>query len=194
MYLSIKSRSPQAVSRTLIHLGFVVILLGVFISSTTQQVTVVNDAKLGAPIEASGLILTLSKCSSCTDNNSIELKQGLFPQSANLVIDSVLTNGINQHSAKLSIYLYTAYGFVSQPTIIRTGLDDIYIHVNATQEVYNVLLNSLAGNSSTPVTFSVTVEKNSMINMIWVGVAMLISGGFASILSRYRAPKSYDVE
>jgi cytochrome c biogenesis factor len=188
--LAVKRHSRPAVSRTLIHLGFVIVLLGVFASSTTQQVTVINDVKMGSTVQASGLTLTLAQCSSCTDNNSIELKQGIFPQSSNLVVDTAVIDSARVYNPQLSVYLYTAYGLISQPTIIRTGLDDIYIHANVTQEVYSALLNSLAGNSSMPETLTITVEKVPMINVVWVGVSLLVVGGVISIASAFRHQKN----
>lgn len=181
--LAVRRHSPLAISRSLIHIGFVIILLGVFISSTSQQVTDLNDVKLGSTVQTSELTVTLTQCSGCTDNSSIMLTQGLFPQSSNLAVDTTIFDGDKLYNTQLTVHLYTAYGLVSQPTIIRTGFDDIYIHVNLTQQVYNALLNSLAGNSSQPEAFTVTIEKIPLINVIWVGVAMLIGGGVTSIAS-----------
>jgi cytochrome c biogenesis factor len=151
---------------------------------------VINDVKMGSTVQASGLTLTLAQCSSCTDNNSIELKQGIFPQSSNLVVDTAVIDSARVYNPQLSVYLYTAYGLISQPTIIRTGLDDIYIHANVTQEVYSALLNSLAGNSSIPEILTITVEKVPMINVVWVGVSLLVVGGVISIASAFRHQKN----
>jgi cytochrome c biogenesis factor len=187
---AIKSHRAPFLGRALIHFGLIVILLGVFISATSQQVTTLNAVRVGSTLEASGLTLSITDCNGCTDNNLIELSQGILPQSSNLLINTVVTDGKSTYNTGISVYLYSAYGLVSQPTIIRTGTDDIYIHLNITQEVYNSLLNSLVGNYSEPETFVVNVERIPMINLIWIGVSLLVIGGTINIISGIQRPKT----
>ena len=174
--LSFKIRSVHSIGRALIHIGLIVLLIGVFFSATSQQYSTVSDIKLGSTFQTAGLNVTLLDCSVFVDNNTIEITQGVLPQSSRLQLNAMISDDSTSYKTQFCVDLYTAYGLVNQPTIIRTGTDDIYIHLNVTQDMYDALLNSLVGSTSQPETFVVMVERIPMINIIWIGVAILISG------------------
>lgn len=178
----VKGGSLHSFGRSFVYLGIVVILIGVMFSATGKQVATINDGQLGSTVQIMGLNVQLISCTIYSDTNTIQLTEGVFPECSHLKLSAVISDGGVDYNSNFSVDLYTAYGLVNQPTIIRTGTNDIYIHLNATEEIYSALVNSLIGSQSQPKNFPITIEKIPMINLIWIGVAFLIAGSILSLI------------
>jgi len=179
LFTSIQKKRKLQISRSFMHFGVVVIMLGILFSATNE----VNYGELvGTPgesmnlgelqldfgdfevIEASGLIQT--------SPSSTEL----VPEFTGLTIPVSVTKGGTTISANAKIMLYSAHGIVARPTVLRSLGWDVYIVLHQSQNVYRSLAHGLDGVTFTPNDFVVSVIYFPLMNLIWIGTLMLCIG------------------
>jgi len=179
LFTSIQKKRKLQISRSFMHFGIVVIMLGILFSATNE----VNYGELvGAPggsmnlgelqldfgdfevIEASGLVQT--------SPSSTEL----VPEFTGLTIPVSVTKGGTTISANAKIMLYSAYGIVARPTVLRSLGWDVYIVLHQSQNVYRSLAHGLDGITFTPNDFVVSVIYFPLMSLIWIGTLILCIG------------------
>jgi len=176
--LSKKKRSLRLFGRSLLHFAIIVTLIGVFISSTTQQASGEILTKPNTTIETLGLRIELKNFTvyNGTGNvHSLEL-QSCVPEYSALKMDVVIEQGGNIYEKALWIRRYTLYGIVSPPLIITTWAGDIYVRMLPTASIGNALWQALMRIEVTPEDLIVTVEISSMIYLVWTGTTLLSIG------------------
>jgi cytochrome c-type biogenesis protein CcmF len=177
-----KKRSLRHFGRTLLHLGVIVILIGVFISSTLKQTSGNILTKPGTKIDTLGLRLELKNFTVYTGTGNVHLGTRCYPEYSAIKIDVEIKQGSNVYRGAFWIYLYTAYGIVSKPLIISTLEGDIYAHAYHTNSTYNTLVHALMNMRVMPKDLIIIVEKIPFVHLVWIGVAMLSIGMGASLI------------
>jgi len=174
----LKKRTTQ-ISRSLLHLGIVIILLGILISSTNE----VNYGELvGTPrgsldlgdieldfgeftiIEATGLI--------ASDITS----QDFTPEFTGLKLPVTVTKNGASYTKEVYIMLYSAHGIVSRPTVIRAPGYDVYLVLHQSMIVYRSMIHQLQGINLIPNEFVLSVIYFPMMNLIWLGTLIMCIG------------------
>ena len=188
--ISGSSRSGILMSRNLIHLGVVFVVLGIFLSSPAvtdygelgvnpDSTLDLGDVRLefGALSirEPYGNVQTASTDASCN------------PEFAGFTIPVTLVQGGSRTSGELNIFLYTIHGVVSRPLILRTLDTDVYVVLHQTEDVYLSLVHLLMGMSMPPTSFVVNVKTFPLMNVIWLGVALMSVGIVYPLLRVRRA-------
>lgn len=181
-YLPRRKRSFRQLGRTLLHLGVIVILIGVFISSTLKQTSGNILTKPNTKIETLGLKIELKNLTVYTGTGNVHLGQRCYPEYSAMKMDIEITQGSNVYRGAFWIYLYTAHGIVSKPLIIPTLEGDIYAHLYHTNSTYNALVHALMDMKVAPKDLIITVEKIPLVHLVWIGVAMLSIGMGTSLV------------
>ncbi len=179
LFTSIQRKRKLQISRSFLHLGVVVIMVGILFSATNE----VNYGELvGTPgesmnlgelqldfgefeiIEATGLVQS--------SPSSLEL----VPEFTGLSIPVTVHKGGTSISADAKILLYSAHGIVSRPTVLRSLGWDVYVVLHQSQNVYNSLTHGLDGVSFIPGDFVVSIIYFPLMNLIWIGTLMTCIG------------------
>jgi len=172
-----KKRSFQLFGRSLLHLAIIVTLIGVFVSSTTKQVSEIKDAKPNTTIETLGLKIELKNFTIYNGTgNAYHPQLGRVPEYSALTIDIAIEQGGSIYHGALWINLFTIHGIVSTPLIITTWTGDIYVHMHETASIYNSLVQALTDTTVLPEDLMVTVEIIPMVHLVWAGVTLLSIG------------------
>jgi cytochrome c-type biogenesis protein CcmF len=175
-------RSWALFGRSLIHLGVIIILLGVFVSATTKQVAEVNAVSPNTRTEALGVSIDLKNVTVYTGTGTVQIGDYLYPETSALEVDCVVSQGRDSYSTKLWIRLYAAYWIASQPTIIHTITGDLYLHLLPNNSTITALTDALFGEENPPDVLAFTVETIPMVYLVWLGVAFLTAGISAQLV------------
>jgi len=176
--LTKKKRSLRLFGRSLLHFAIIVTLIGVFVSSTTEQVSGEILAKPNTTIEALGLRIELKNFTVYNGTGNVHSTKmaRCVPEYSALRMDVAIEEGGIIHNAALWIRLYTLYGIACTPSIITTWTGDLYIHMHHTESMYNALVQALMGEEVLPEDLIVTVERIPMVYLVWAGVTLLSIG------------------
>lgn len=173
-----KKRSLRQFGRSLLHLAIIITLIGVFLSSTTKQISEIRDAKPNTHIETLGLGIELKNFTVYAGTGRVlSMQWGRFvPEYSALKIDVSIEQAGRTYDSALWIRLYTLYGVVSTPLIVTTLTGDIYMRMLQTESMSNALLQALDGKQVLPVDLILSVEVNSAVYLVWTGVAFMSIG------------------
>jgi hypothetical protein len=153
-------------------------LIGVFISSATQQASIIQDAKPNTSLEALGLGIQLKNFTIYNGTGSVysDVAGRNIPEHSALRMDVVIEQGDNTYHRALWIRLYTLSGVVSTPMIITTWAGDMYIHMHQTESMYDSLVQALIDRAVMPEDLILVVEVIPMVYLVWAGVALICTG------------------
>ena len=173
------SRSGLLISRGLIHLGVVLVVLGILLGSpiVTDYGELVVDP--GSTLDLGGMSLEFGELSLIEPYGNVHTGDPdacCDPEFAGMTIPVTLVRGGSRTSGDLHILLYTIHGVVSRPLILRSPDTDVYVVLHQTQGVYVSLLHVLMGIPMPPTSFVVNVKNFPLMNVLWLGVAMMSVG------------------
>ncbi len=170
-----KKNSTRLWGKTLVHLAIIVILIGVFVSSAAERE---SDNILTTPnsvIDALGTRIELNDFTIYTGMGSVYYPQHSFvgPEHSALKMDVAIKEGGNVHHETLWMCYYTNWGVVSEPLIISTPTEDIYVFMQHTNSSYNSLFYALMGGEVQPEDFVIVVKRIPLIWLVWAGIILL---------------------
>ena len=182
-----KKRSFRMIGRGLLHFAIIVTLIGVFVSSTTKQVSYIPSAKPNTTVETLGLKIELKNFTVYTGTGQVHSTQ-IIPEYSALRMDVAIQRGGSVYYGALWIRLYTLHGVVSTPLIITTMTGDIYVHMHETESLYDSLVQALLDTEVLPEDLIITVEIVPMVHFVWAGVALMCIGMAASLIRELMKP------
>lgn len=173
-----KKRSLRLFGRNLLHLAIIITLIGVFFSSTTKQVSGDILTPPNTTVETLGLKVELKNFTVHTGTGNVHSLQAgaCVPEYSALSIDVSVKEGNSVYYGTLWVRLYTIYGFVGTPLIIRTWSGDLYIHMQHTNSMSDSLLGALMNMEMQPTDLILTVERIPSIQLVWAGVTLMSLG------------------
>lgn len=186
--------SKILLGRSLIHLGVTFIVLGILLSSTLESdygeivATPGSTLQLGEIeidfgefdfIEPFGNVHTASAEACCN------------PEAAGLSIPVTAKWAGTSLKGDLKIMLYTIYGVVSKPLILRGLEQDLYLTIHQTEGVYYSLVHSMMGITMPPLDFVVSVKSFPLLNLIWLGVVFMSLGITLPLLGAHKSKKGF---
>ncbi len=169
-------RFLSTTGRSLIHASLVIILLGVFLSSSMET----NDQrilKIGEVYSGDNFTLKLTNLTLSGPSGSVYTYNGTLPEHSSLEFDILASSHGSSHGGRLWTGLYTVYGMTSRPLIFRSLLRDIYITAGFSDQLYQAMLIKLsAGKQSQLTQFAVQVKVIPFVSLIWIGVSLFSLG------------------
>ena len=173
-----KGRTTQ-ISRSILHLGIVIVLIGILLSSTNE----INYGEItGTPsttMDLGDMQLNFGAFQAIDPTGQVvadALTNQLVSEYTGLTIPVTVQRGGSSYSGDVTILLYTLHGLVSRPTIIRAPGYDVYIVLHQSTSVYRALSHQLQGIPFTPSDFVVSVIYFPMMNLIWFGTLLMCIG------------------
>ncbi len=163
--------------RSLLHLALIIILIGVFISSTAVSESGDIIAKPNSVVNAIGMKLNL-------DNYTIQPGKGhvyarrtqhffTLPEYSSMDLNVSIVDGSRVYNGSLAMYYYTNYGIMSKPLIISTVRGDLYVFMQHTNSSYDALFYALMGKEQQPEDFIIRVKRVPLVWTVWLGVIMI---------------------
>lgn len=161
--------------KTIVHLAIIIILIGVFVSSSMGEESENLFATPDSTIETLGTTIELNAPTIYTGTGSVYLPQHDFiaPENSALKMDVAIKDRGNVYHEPLWIYYYPNYGVVSEPLIVSTLRGDIYVYMQHTDSSFNSLRYALMGAKIRPESVVLRVNKNPLIGLVWAGIVLL---------------------
>lgn len=173
-----KKRSLRQFGRSTLHFAIIITLIGVFVSSTANQVSGDIHATPNSTLETLGLKIELKNFTAIAGTGNVHsFEMGrCVPEYSAMRMDVAIEYGGRIYNATLSTRYYTLYGIVSPTLIITTWTEDIYIRMLHTESMSNALEQALMRYKVLPEDLIITVERNPMVYLVWIGVALMSLG------------------
>ena len=180
--------SAMRVGTMLIHLAIILILVGVFVSSSAEQDSGDIPATLNSDVNALGTSIEISTCEVFASNSFIyspRVAHFLPEFTAFKIYADVKTDG-SVHKSEIWMFYYPNFGIVSKPLIISTPTEDVYIFMQYTNSTYEALFNAMFGSREPPENFIIRVKRIPLVSLIWTGVVAMSVGMSLILLEAVR--------
>ncbi|WP_455368799.1 cytochrome c biogenesis protein CcsA [[Eubacterium] cellulosolvens] len=173
-------------SRSMIHVSLILILIGVFLSSS-MEVSEEIPVKINEVKPILGIKLKVTNLRFSGPIGSIYTQNEILPAYSSLVIDVEASSDGRIYDGQLWTGLYTLYGLTSKPVIFRSIQEDIYITVGFTESLYQNLIMKLTESGEPNLSeLIVQVKIIPFVNLIWIGVSLLSLGIIISMISDFK--------
>ncbi len=179
-----KSFSGRLASRHLVHLGTLIVVLGVFLNAPMVSTGTLTDVGVGTSVSVIGVSVEVGQPQMILGEGQVyfEHSGGYAPEYSTMIVPIVIAYQGRQYEVGLVGRFYPNYGVVAQPRVVGDGLTDIYVHLNVGDPEYEALFQALIGAEAPPETVSLSVSTQPMVNVIWAGAALMSLGILASLL------------
>lgn len=173
--LSKKNSSSRLWGKTIVHLAVIIILIGVFVSSTAETESGNIIAKPDAVIESLWMQIALNNFTVYPGTGSVYYpKHALVgPEHSALKMNVAIEDGGKVHHESLWMYYYTNHGVVSEPSIISTFAGDVYVSMHPTNSSFNSMFYALMGQEVQPEDSVIVVKRVPLIWLVWFGIILL---------------------
>jgi len=188
---SAKKNSTRLWGKTIVHLAIIIILIGVFVSSTTETESGFRFEKPNSTIEVLGMEIELNNFTIYTGVGSVYSAQHHFiiPEYSALKMDATIKEAGDIHQGVMWTKYYTNHGVVSEPLIISTLTSDIYVYMQSTKSSSDSLLYALMGQKVQPENFIVSVKRIPLIGLVWLGIILLGIGMVVLLAGEFVNPR-----
>jgi cytochrome c-type biogenesis protein CcmF len=187
----IEKRASIQISRSILHLGTVLIMIGILVGNSTTMNYGEVIATPNSSIDLGGLQLQFGQFSVIDPFGTVQPyldSTRSYSEGAGLMIPvTVVGNGV-ETTENVYILLYTLSGVVSRPTVIRSAGQDVYLVLHQSQTVYTSLQHILGGMTVTPNEFVMSVTIFPLMNLIWLGVVLLCIGIIYPLFALKKTP------
>jgi cytochrome c biogenesis factor len=179
-------------SRGFLHLGVVLIVLGILLSSTNEVNYGELIAQTDSTLDLGNIELTFGDFTSIPPTGLVAadgLSSEFIPEFTGLMIPATVNKGSLSSKGDVFIMLYNLHGIVSRPTVIRNLGSEVYIVLHQSQTVYRALSHQLQGTPFIPEEFVVSVIYIPFMNLIWLGTLLMCLGILYPISNMRKALK-----
>jgi hypothetical protein len=171
-----RKKSVKLFGQTLMYVGIIVLLIGVFASAGAKSTETITDAKINTPFEGLDAKLeiadfTISNSQSIVYNEQLD---AVVPEYSS--INGGITIQYLGKTYQRSLYasFYPNYGLVIRPLILTTEAGDVYLHFDYSDAMYESLTHALTGTIVTPESVAMTVQVSPLIYLLWVGISLMV--------------------
>jgi cytochrome c-type biogenesis protein CcmF len=184
-----KMPSLAITGRQTIHLGVIIVLIGIFVSSSMSGEIHSISVGVSSPAENFGdLNLSVGEVTMTLGSGSAYVAEmdHVMPEQSSMSVQLQVTYSGRTYSGVLVEQYYPNYSMVAHPTILGDGVTDIYINLVPDQIGYNALFNTLIGIDTPPQMLTLQVSTKPFVNVIWWGLALMSVGIAASLIASLR--------
>jgi cytochrome c-type biogenesis protein CcmF len=174
----IAKKQFRQVGKSLIHVGVPILLIGVLFSAGFKTTESFQNLQSGKTVQIEGFTITVSNFTLATTPQLVYFSDinTTISEHSTFTANILLTSPNAYYEGFLQADFYPNYGLVLRPLIINTLSGDLYIHLEYNDGLYNSLAGKIQGTSVNPQNVSITVQTSPLIYLIWIGVALLITG------------------
>jgi len=173
--LSRRNSSSRLWGKTIVHFAIIVILIGVFVSSSMAEESDNLFATSDSTIEALGATIAVNGFTVYPGTGSVYFPQHnlILPEYSALKIDVTINERGSVYREPLWLYYYPNHGVVSEPLIISTLRGDLYVYMQPTDSSFDSLRFALMGEEIQPESVVLRVKKNPLIGFVWAGIVLM---------------------
>jgi cytochrome c-type biogenesis protein CcmF len=163
--------------QSLVHLGIIVLLIGVFVSAGAKNTRTIGDVEPGvsylfnSEVTIETGIFTTSNSQSSVYNAELV---SVVPEYSTVKGDITIQYLGKTYHGSLYASFYSNYGLVVRPLVISTEAGDVYLHLSYTDELYDSLIQTLKGNNVAPERVNIAVQISPLVYLVWMGVALMV--------------------
>jgi cytochrome c biogenesis factor len=170
------TRRKSIVWQRLFGFAVIIMLLGVFFSAGAKTSATLADLKPNVPTGTLDGTIEISniKIVNATSQVYNDQAQKIIPQYSTVTASVTICQSGDTYTGEVSASFYPNYGLVLNPLIINTASGDVYVHMEATKELYNILTAQLTGNSTIPETMTLNVKRMPLVYLVWAGVVLMV--------------------
>jgi cytochrome c-type biogenesis protein CcmF len=182
-------KSSSQFGQSLMTLGNVLILLGVFISAGAKTSASFADVKLNSPVESLGVRIEIANFSVGTSQSRVFYQEldGLIPEFSFLEADSTINYRGRIYCRTLRADFYPNYGFVLRPVIIPTEIGDLYVHLEYTDSMETSLVEALREETVLPDTANISIQTSPLIYVLWAGIVIMVVGIAVQLFTEFNS-------
>jgi cytochrome c-type biogenesis protein CcmF len=171
-----RKKAIKLFGQSLLYLGIIVLLIGVFVSAGAKSTETITDVKPGTPVESLGVWLEIGDFTVSNSQSNVynEELAAVVPECSSINGNITLQYLGKTYHGSLSARFYPNYGLVIRPLVVSTETGDVYLHFDYTSELYNSLTQELTGDTVAPESVAVTVQISPLIYLVWTGVALMV--------------------
>jgi cytochrome c-type biogenesis protein CcmF len=169
-------KAVKRLGQSLLHIGIIVLLIGVFVSAGAKSTTTIADVESGTPVEGLGVTLEMGDFTVTSSQSNVYNEElgAVVPECSSISGDVAVQYLGKTYPSSLSANFYPNYGLVIRPLVVSTETGDVYLHFDYTGELYDSLTQELTGDTVAPESVAVTVQLNPLIYLVWAGVAVMV--------------------
>jgi cytochrome c-type biogenesis protein CcmF len=171
-----RKKSIKLFGQSLVHLGIIVLLIGVFVSAGAKSTKTITDVEPNTPVESLGVNLDIRAFAVSNSQSNVynEELDAVVPECSSISGDITIQYLGKTYHNSLSASFYPNYGLVIRPLVITTKTGDVYLHLDYTDAMYDSLTQALTENIVTPESVAVTVQISPLLYLVWVGIALMV--------------------
>ena len=171
-----RKKSVKLFAESLMYLGIIVLLIGVFVSAGAKSTQTITDVKPYTPVEALGVRLEIGNftVSSSQSNVYSEQVDDAVSEYSSVSSDVTIQYLGKTYQKNLCASFYPNYGLAIRPLIITTETGDVYLHFDYSDAMYESLTQVFMGNTVVPENVNVTVQTSPLIYLVWAGIALMV--------------------
>jgi cytochrome c-type biogenesis protein CcmF len=161
--------------KTIVHFAIIIILIGVFVSSSMAEESDNLFATSDSTVEALGATIAVNGFTVYPGTGSVYFPQHnlLLPEYSALKIDVTINERGRIYHEPLWLYYYPNHGVVSEPLIISTLRGDLYVYMQHTDTSFDSLRFALMGEEIQPESVVLRMKKNPLIGFVWAGIVLM---------------------
>jgi c-type cytochrome biogenesis protein CcmF len=173
-----RRRSVKRFGRNLMHLGVILILLGVFVSAGAKTSATFTDVRLNSSMEEMEVELTITDFSVGSSQSQVYYEQldDLIPEHSFLEAGTTIHYLGRTYHRTLRADFYPNYGLVLRPLIISTVTGDLYMHFDYTEAMSTSLVEALREETALPDNMDIMAQTSPLIYLLWAGIGVMVLG------------------
>jgi cytochrome c biogenesis factor len=179
-----KQKAPQNLAKKLLYFSFVILLIGVFVSSGAKTTNTITELKPDMAVEVLPIKLELSNIKNSSSSSRVldTKSNSVISEYSSLSVDASIQYLGRVYQGTLEARYYPNYGLTITPLIISTETGDVYVHLDYSEPIYNYLTQVKGENSALPESLNVIVQHNPAIYLLWIGIALVLLSIFLLFL------------
>jgi cytochrome c biogenesis factor len=171
-----RKKSVKLFAESLMYLGIIVLLIGVFVSAGAKSTQTITDVKPHTPVEALGVRLEIGNFTVSNSQSNVYSEQvdDAVSEYSSVSSDVTIQYLGKTYQKNLCASFYPNYGLAIRPLIITTETGDVYLHFDYSDAMYESLTQVFMGNTVVPENVNVTVQTSPLIYLVWAGTALMV--------------------
>ena len=171
-----QKKSSKLFGQSLMYVGIMVLLIGVFVSAGAKNTQTVTDVKPNTSVESLGVMLEISNFTVSNSQSKVNNEQldAVVPEYSSISTSVTVHYLGKTYQNSLIASFYSNYGLIIRPLILTTETGDVYLHLEYSDSMYETLTQRLIGNDVMLDNAVVTVQTSPLIYLVWTGVALMV--------------------
>jgi cytochrome c biogenesis factor len=188
---SVRQKTRRTIGQDVLGIAMIILLIGIFLSAGAKTATTIENITPSIQTSALDLKIQLDDLTISNSSSTVYNDQtgSLLSEFSTIKARATIQQSTAAYVGIVSADFYPNYGLVLRPLIVATSTGDIYLHFEASEALYDSLVNAYFGNSTLPKAVNLTVQESPMIFLVWSGVGLMIVGMVIQFVNDFKSKK-----